>query len=97
MHAAIGDPTLTNAILYWLVHNAHRLTLAGKSMRKRQNGLTREAVPEQAARSAPPSPRRSRMWNRGIRSRGAFASKLAASGEASPPAHAGHAYRTERR
>ncbi|WP_175817957.1 ATP-binding protein, partial [Burkholderia diffusa] len=32
--AAIGDPTLADAILDRLVHNAHRLTLAGESMRK---------------------------------------------------------------
>ena len=33
-HAAIGDPTLADAILDRLVHNAHRLTLKGDSMRK---------------------------------------------------------------
>ena len=33
-HEAIGDPTLADAILDRLVHNAHRLTLAGESMRK---------------------------------------------------------------
>ena len=34
-HEAIGDPTLGDAILDRLVHNAHRLQLAGESMRKR--------------------------------------------------------------
>ncbi len=34
-HEAIGDPTLADAILDRLVHNAHRLTLSGESMRKR--------------------------------------------------------------
>ena len=34
-HEAIGDPTLADAILDRLVHNAHRLTLAGESLRKR--------------------------------------------------------------
>lgn len=34
-HDAIGDPTLSDAILDRLVHNAHRLPLAGESMRKR--------------------------------------------------------------
>lgn len=34
-HEAIGDPTLADAILDRLVHNAHRLPLAGESMRKR--------------------------------------------------------------
>lgn len=33
-HATIGDPTLADAILDRLVHNAHRLTLKGDSMRK---------------------------------------------------------------
>ena len=34
-HEAIGDPTLADAILDRLVHNAHRLALAGESMRRR--------------------------------------------------------------
>ena len=33
-HDVIGDPTLADAILDRLVHNAHRLTLAGDSMRR---------------------------------------------------------------
>jgi len=33
-HVTIGDPTLADAILDRLVHNAHRLTLKGDSMRK---------------------------------------------------------------
>jgi DNA replication protein DnaC len=32
-HQAIGDPTLADAILDRLVHNAHRINLKGKSMR----------------------------------------------------------------
>ena len=34
-HEAIGDPTMADAILDRLVHNAHRLQLAGESMRRR--------------------------------------------------------------
>lgn len=34
-HEAIGDPTLADAILDRLVHNAHRLQLSGESMRRR--------------------------------------------------------------
>ena len=34
-HEAIGDPTLADAILDRLVHNAYKLTLKGDSMRKR--------------------------------------------------------------
>lgn len=33
-HDVIGDPTLADAILDRLVHNAHRLTLAGDSLRR---------------------------------------------------------------
>ena len=35
-HEAIGDPTLADAILDRLLHNAHRVKLEGESMRKRQ-------------------------------------------------------------
>ncbi len=38
-HEAVGDPTLADAILDRLVHNAHRLPLAGESMRKRAANL----------------------------------------------------------
>jgi DNA replication protein DnaC len=41
-HDAIANPTIADAILDRLVHNAHRLTLKGDSMRKvaaRQSGL----------------------------------------------------------
>jgi DNA replication protein DnaC len=34
-HDLIGDPTLADAILDRLVHNAYRITLNGESMRKR--------------------------------------------------------------
>jgi DNA replication protein DnaC len=33
-HALIGDPTYADAILDRLVHNAHRIDLAGESIRK---------------------------------------------------------------
>lgn len=35
-HEVIGDPTLADAILDRLVHNAYRITLKGESMRKRK-------------------------------------------------------------
>jgi DNA replication protein DnaC len=35
-HQVIGEPTLADAILDRLVHNAYRLELQGESMRKRQ-------------------------------------------------------------
>ena len=36
-HEAIGDPTLADAILDRLVHNAHRLNLNGESMRRKMS------------------------------------------------------------
>ena len=35
-HEAIGDPTLADAILDRLLHNAHKLQIKGESMRKKQ-------------------------------------------------------------
>ena len=43
-HEAVADPTLADAILDRLVHNAHRLALSGESIRKR-NGLTKTLDP----------------------------------------------------
>ncbi len=39
-HELIGDPTLADAILDRLVHNAYRINLKGESMRKRTQKLT---------------------------------------------------------
>jgi DNA replication protein DnaC len=39
-HALIGDPTLGDAILDRLVHNAYRIELKGESMRRRSSKLT---------------------------------------------------------
>jgi DNA replication protein DnaC len=39
-HEAIGEPTVADAILDRLVHNAHRITLAGESLRKTRSRLT---------------------------------------------------------
>jgi DNA replication protein DnaC len=45
-HEALGDPTLADAILDRLVHNAYKITWQGESMRKRQARLTRGASAE---------------------------------------------------
>ena len=39
-HEIIGDPTLADAILDRLVHNAYRIKLKGESMRKQRSKLT---------------------------------------------------------
>jgi DNA replication protein DnaC len=38
-HDVLGDPTLADAILDRLVHNAYKLNLEGDSMRKRQRAI----------------------------------------------------------
>jgi DNA replication protein DnaC len=45
-HEMIGDPTLADAILDRLVHNAYKLQLDGKSMRKNRNNLTQTDHPK---------------------------------------------------
>lgn len=39
-HEAIGEPTLADAILDRILHNAHKLALKGESMRKMRSQLT---------------------------------------------------------
>jgi len=39
-HDIIGDPTIADAILDRLVHNAYKINLKGESMRKKQTKLT---------------------------------------------------------
>lgn len=39
-HEHIGDPTIADAILDRLIHNAHKINLKGGSMRKKHSGLT---------------------------------------------------------
>jgi DNA replication protein DnaC len=45
-HGYIGEPTIADAILDRLVHNAHRLDLSGGSMRKKRSNLTKETKSE---------------------------------------------------
>jgi DNA replication protein DnaC len=44
-HGYLNDPTLADAILDRLVHNAYRLTLTGESMRKQKNSARSEPKP----------------------------------------------------
>ena len=44
-HDLIGDPTLADAILDRLVHNAYRITLKGESMRKRHARTLTPSLP----------------------------------------------------
>lgn len=44
-HDVVANPTLADAILDRLVHNAHRLTLAGDSLRKRSAPLSQDDRP----------------------------------------------------
>ena len=44
-HAQIGDPTLADSILDRLVHNAHRIELSGKSMRRKRATKTATETP----------------------------------------------------
>jgi DNA replication protein DnaC len=39
-HECIGDPTLADAILDRLIHNAHKFSMKGESMRKNMDNLT---------------------------------------------------------
>ena len=45
-HDSIGDPTLADAILDRLVHNAYKLNLKGESMRKHKEKLTYTTLAE---------------------------------------------------
>ena len=47
-HDMIGEPTIADAILDRIIHNAHRITLKGDSMRRQKApaSLTDEANPE---------------------------------------------------
>ncbi len=40
-HEIIGDPTLADAIMDRMVHNAYKINLKGESMRKRKVDLTK--------------------------------------------------------
>jgi DNA replication protein DnaC len=43
-HQALGDPTLADAILDRLLHNAYKLSLRGDSMRKQHAGVKNDEL-----------------------------------------------------
>lgn len=45
-HDVIGDPTLADAILDRLIHNAYKINLTGESMRKKRSKLTSTTLTE---------------------------------------------------
>jgi hypothetical protein len=49
-HDVIGDPTYADAILDRLVHNAHRIELAGESLRRARGKQAKTAWPRAIAR-----------------------------------------------
>ena len=51
-YEALGDPTLADAILDRLIHNAHKLALQGESRRKQRSAAT--GLPTEASRDASP-------------------------------------------
>jgi hypothetical protein len=44
-HDLIGEPTLADAILDRIIHNAHRLQLSGDSLRKQHSENSRRLIP----------------------------------------------------
>jgi DNA replication protein DnaC len=43
-HEAVGDPTLADAILDRVVHNAYKINLSGKTMRRDLEKLTTDRI-----------------------------------------------------
>jgi DNA replication protein DnaC len=64
-HDALGEPTIADAILDRLVHNAHRIELRGDSLRRPQDGEHRLTDgPSEASQAAQPPPKGNRLRNR---------------------------------
>ena len=69
-HQALGDPTLADAILDRLLHNAYKLSLRGDSMRKRQAGVKNDepaTSPDQLRRRCAPTEDRGVQLSSGLR------------------------------
>ena len=60
-HDALGEPTLADATLDRLMHNAHRIELRGDSLRRRQQASDApDTAPADSAASAEPPSTRNR-------------------------------------
>lgn len=46
-HDIVDEPTFADAILDWLIHNAHRLNLNGPSLRKTRDAPAAKNVDEE--------------------------------------------------
>jgi DNA replication protein DnaC len=64
-HDSLGEPTIADAILDRLVHNAHRIELRGDSLRRIQDGPdSRPDGPGEVAPAAEQPPKAARVRNR---------------------------------
>ena len=62
-HEALGDPTLADAILDRLSHNAHRIELRGDSLRRSDNRDQLISAAPTASEAPPPTPDPARPEN----------------------------------
>lgn len=67
-HDALGEPTIADAILDRLVHNAHRIDLRGDSLRRTDDVSHRPEMPDEADGGAKPAPPRVRGRSRAAES-----------------------------
>ncbi len=63
-HDALGEPTIADAILDRLVHNAHRIELRGESLRKPEGFDASAVEPDQPEARTKPAERPKRSGNR---------------------------------
>jgi DNA replication protein DnaC len=67
-HDALGEPTIADAILDRLVHNAHRIELRGDSLRRTDDVSERSETPDEAGDDAKPAEQRARGRKRAAES-----------------------------
>jgi DNA replication protein DnaC len=67
-HDALGEPTIADAILDRLVHNAHRIELRGESLRRPETAVEPAEMADPAPERVKPGQRRTRPENRAAES-----------------------------